>query len=412
MALQATLVAPRPGLRENWPQFALLVAVNALVGGMVGLERTVVPLVATEEFRIASNVLIFSFILAFGLVKAFANLAAGMLADRFTRKNVLVTGWMIGLPVPFMLAYGPSWSWIVAANVLLGASQGFTWSMTVAMKVDLASSRERGLAMGLNECAGYGAVGLTALLTGYVAARTGLRPAPFYIGIVYAVIGLLLSVAVVRDTSAFVPVASDAAAPSAGPRTIDGAQSRRAMWAASQAGFVNNLNDGVSWGVLPLLFAAHGLNVESIGLIKAIYPLTWGIGQIATGALADRAGRRPLIVWGMTVQALALAVVAFGINEPFSTGIIGALLLGIGTAMVYPALLALVSDVAPPVTRATSLGWYRWWRDLGYVGGALVAGIIGNLFGLVWALHIAALLTFASGVVVWLLLPRSSTTAL
>jgi MFS family permease len=260
--------------------------------------------------------------------------------------------------------------------------------------------------MGLNECAGYGAVGLTALLTGYVAAHSALRPDPFYIGIAYAIVGLLLSMVAVRDTTPFVGLASTVSQ-SGDPRPeVSPIHRQRAVWATSQAGLVNNLNDGVSWGVLPLLFTAHGLDVESIGVIKAIYPLTWGLGQIGTGALADVAGRRPLIVWGMVLQAGALTLMAVGINQPFGSGIVGALVLGIGTAMVYPALLALVADVAPADRRATSLGWYRFWRDLGYAVGALVAGIVGNLFGLVWAVYAAAVLTFASGIVAGILLPR------
>src|SRR5262249_47663049 len=263
------------GIAENWPQFSLLILINACVGGMVGLERTVVPLVATEEFHLTSDTLIFSFIVAFGLVKAVANVLSGKLADRFTRKAMLVCGWLIGLPVPFMLAWGPSWAWILAANVLLGASQGFTWSMTVAMKNDLVGTHQRGLAMGLNEFAGYGGLGVTALLTGYIAARTGLRPEPFYVGIFYAVLGLGLSALVVHDTTEFLHHASPAPAAPGGTPPRDPASATRTMFGVSQAGLINNLNDGVSWGVLPLLFTAHGLAVDQIGLIKAVYPLTW-----------------------------------------------------------------------------------------------------------------------------------------
>lgn len=392
----------RLGIRENWPQFSLLVLINACVGGMVGLERTVVPLVATQEFHLTSDTLIFSFIVAFGLVKALSNVVSGMLADRFTRKAMLVSGWLIGLPVPFMLGWGPSWTWILAANVLLGANQGFTWSMTVAMKNDLVGTRQRGLAMGLNEFAGYGGLGLTALLTGYVAARTGLRPQPFYLGIVYAVAGLGLSVLAVRDTSAFVVRGSgrSPATPTGDSTHTRDLHSRtRTMFGVCQAGLVNNLNDGVSWGVLPLLFAVHGLAVNDIGIIKAVYPLTWSLGQLGTGALADRAGRQPLILWGMIVQAFALAVIAFGMPSTYTSGVAGAVLLGLGTAMVYPALLAAAADISPGPRRATTLGWYRFWRDLGYPAGALLAGSISALFGLVWAVYLAGLLTFASGVV-------------
>ena len=388
------------GIRENWPQFSLLVLINACVGGMVGLERTVVPLVATQEFHLTSDTLIFSFIVAFGLVKAISNVASGMLADRFTRKAMLVSGWLIGLPVPFMLAWGPSWTWIIAANVLLGASQGFTWSMTVAMKNDLVGTRQRGLAMGLNEFAGYGGLGITALLTGYIAARTGLRPEPFYIGIVYAVVGLGLSIVAVRDTTGFLRHAvASSTTPAGRSRPLDPESAKRTMFGVCQAGLVNNLNDGVSWGVLPLLFAAHGLAVDHIGIIKAVYPITWSLGQLGTGALSDRAGRRPLILSGMILQALALGVIAFGMPSAYVSGIAGAVLLGLGTAMVYPALLAAAADISPAARRATTLGWYRFWRDLGYPAGALLAGVVGASFGLVWAVYLAGLLTLASGVV-------------
>lgn len=388
------------GIRENWPQFSLLVLINACVGGMVGLERTVVPLVATQEFHLTSDTLIFSFIIAFGLVKAISNVASGILADRFTRKAMLVSGWLIGLPVPFMLAWGPSWMWIIAANVLLGASQGFTWSMTVTMKNDLVGTRQRGLAMGLNEFAGYGGLGLTALLTGYIAARTGLRPQPFYLGIVYAIAGLGLSILAVRDTT---PFRRHEAAPSTtatnSPHVIAPQSGKRAMFGICQAGLVNNLNDGVSWGVLPLLFAAHGLAVNDIGIIKAVYPLTWSLGQLGTGALADHAGRRPLIMWGLITQAFALSVIAFGMPSAYISGVAGAVLLGLGTAMVYPALLATAADISPAARRATTLGWYRFWRDLGYPAGALLAGIVGAALGLVWAVYLAGFLTFSSGVI-------------
>jgi MFS family permease len=396
-------IAVRLGIAENWPQFSLLVLINACVGGMVGLERTVVPLVATQEFHLTSDMLIFSFIVAFGVVKALANVASGMLADRFTRKAMLVGGWLMGLPVPFMLAWGPSWNWILAANVLLGASQGFTWSMTVTMKNDLVGSRQRGLAMGLNEFAGYGGLGITALLTGYIAARTGLRPEPFYLGIVYALLGLGLSIVAVRDTSGFLRHATSAPMTGAATRhvalSLEPESAKRTMFAVCQAGLVNNLNDGISWGVLPLLFAAHGLAVDDIGIIKAIYPLTWSLSQLGTGALADRAGRRPLIMWGMIVQALALGVIGFGVPSAYASGIAGALLLGLGTAMVYPALLATAADISPAARRATTLGWYRFWRDLGYPAGALLAGFVSAACGLVWAVYLAGFLTLVSGVV-------------
>ncbi len=394
------------GLRENWQQFALLVLVNACVGGLVGLERTVVPLVGADEFRLSSEMLVFSFIIAFGFVKAVANLGAGVLADRFTRKSVLVAGWAVGLPVPFMLAFAPTWGWIVAANVLLGINQGLTWSMAVNMKIDLVGPRNRGLAMGLNEAAGYGAVGLTALLTGYVAARTGLRPEPFYVGIVYAAAGLALSAVVVRDTADHARLEArllrdrdglDESRPRVGWVVAETSWRNRTLFGASQAGLVNNLNDGMSWGVFPLLFTASGVGLAGVGVIKAIYPVVWGVGQILTGPLSDRIGRKPLIVGGMLIQAIGHAVIGLGLASPFFAGIVGSVLLGVGTAMVYPALLAAVGDRAHPSWRATSVGVYRFWRDIGYAVGALMAGAVASLLGLVWAVHVAGLLTLASG---------------
>jgi len=397
------------GLRENRAQFWLLVLVNAFVGGMVGLERTVVPLIGTEEFRIASAVVVFSFIIAFGVVKALSNLASGILADRFTRKSVLVAGWAVGLPVPFLLAWGPSWRWIIAANVLLGLSQGLAWSMTVNMKIDLVGPKHRGLAMGLNEFAGYGAVGLTALATGYIAARTGLRPEPFYLGIAYGVLGLGLSVWAVRDTRAHASIEAalhfGGDEPGHTPRiswvVAETSWRNPTLFGVSQAGLVNNLNDGMSWGVFPVLFAAHGVGLEGIGLIKAVYPLTWGVGQVVTGALSDRIGRKPLIVAGMLVQAAGHAVIGFGLDRPFLSGLVGSVLLGGGTAMVYPALLAAVGDVAHPAWRASAMGVYRFWRDLGYAVGALMAGLVAGAFGLVWSVHAAGALTFVSGLLAW-----------
>ncbi|RRJ87389.1 MFS transporter [Paenimyroides tangerinum] len=400
------------GLKENWKQFTLLVLVNVMVGGMVGLERTVVPLIGTEEFKIQSNVVVFSFIIAFGVVKAFTNLISGVLADRYTRKKVLVLGWIIGLPVPFLLAYAPSWNWILFANVLLGVSQGLAWSMTVNMKIDLVGKKSRGLAMGLNEAAGYGAVGLTALLTGYLALHYGLRPQPFYVGIAYTIIGLLLSIFVIRDTRRYAELEAHQI-----QKTTSGEQSHKPnlwwifketsfknknLFSISQAGLINNLNDGMSWGVFPLLFISLGVGLEGVGWIKAVYPVVWGVGQIVTGPLADKWGRKPLIVWGMFVQVLGHIVIGLELFNPLIAGLIGSVLLGLGTAMVYPALLAAVSDAAHPSWRASSLGVYRFWRDMGYAIGALIAGIVGAFFGLIWAVHIAGIITLFSGIIVWI----------
>jgi MFS family permease len=406
--MHATTGTLRLGLRENLAQFSLLVLINAFVGGMVGLERTVVPLIGTEEFGIGSEVVVFSFIITFGLIKACVNLVSGLLADRYTRKTVLVAGWVVGLPVPFMLAFGPSWGWIVGANVLLGISQGLAWSMTVNMKIDLVGPGRRGFAMGLNEAAGYGALGLTALATGYVAARSGLRPEPFYFGIVYSVLGLALSVFLVRDTRGHARLEASAHNPSESierPSTAhvfaETSWRNRTLFSASQAGLVNNLNDGMSWGVFPLLFVANGVSLEGVGLIKAVYPVIWGAGQIISGSLADRIGRKPLIVWGMLVQAAGHAVIGLGLAAPLLAGLVGSVLLGLGTAMVYPALLAAVGDVAHPAWRATSVGVYRFWRDLGYAVGALMAGVVAGVFGLVWAVHVAGILTALSGLLAW-----------
>jgi MFS family permease len=395
------------GLRANWRQFSLLVLINAFVGGMIGIERTVVPLIGSKEFGIASTTLVVSFIVSFGIVKALANLVSGQLADVWGRKQVLVLGWMFGLPVPFMIMWAPSWEWVIAANALLGINQGLAWSMTVIMKVDLVGPKSRGLAVGLNEFAGYLAVGVTAFLTGYLAAHYGLRPTPIYLGVVYAILGLVLSVLLIRDTRAHVRAEignSQRKAATISFWDVFAVTSfrDRNLFAASQAGLVNNLNDGMSWGIFPLYFATFGLGVERIGILKAVYPATWGILQIATGPLSDRWGRKGLIVAGMWVQAAALFLVAF--TGEFQFWLLGSLLLGLGTAMVYPSLIAAVSDASYPSWRARSLSVYRFWRDLGYAIGALSAGIIADSLGLSWAIGIIAALTFFSGVVVALLM--------
>ncbi|TIX07189.1 MAG: MFS transporter, partial [Mesorhizobium sp.] len=378
----------RLGLRENWPQFVLLVVINAFVGGMVGIERTVVPLIGSEEFHVTSTTLIVSFIVSFGVVKALANLVSGQLADAWGRKRVLVLGWLVGLPVPLMIIWAPSWEWVIAANALLGINQGLAWSMTVIMKVDLVGPKSRGLAVGLNEFAGYLAVGVTALLTGYLAAQYGLRPVPIYLGIGYAVVGAALSILLVRDTRDHVRLEASSHAQQAAPisfRQVFALTSfgDRNLFAASQAGLVNNLNDGMSWGIFPLFFASFGLGVERIGILKAIYPATWGVLQIVTGPLSDRWGRKGLIVAGMWVQAAGLFLTAA--TRQFEWWIVGSLLLGLGTAMVYPSLIAAVSDASHPTWRARSLSVYRFWRDLGYAIGALCAGLIADSFGLSWA---------------------------
>ena len=393
----------RLGLKENWQQFSLLVLVNAFVGGMVGLERTVVPLVGPEEFGLVFKTAIFSFIVSFGVVKACSNLVSGVLADNVGRKKVLVAGWLIGVPVPFMIMLAPSWGWIVAANVLLGINQGLAWSMTVLMKIDLVGPRARGLAVGLNEFAGYLAVGATALATGYLASVYGLRPEPFYIGVAYVALGLLVSAFLVRDTGEHVRLEMESHPPEPSPLGFREVFLRtsfkdRNLFACSQAGLVNNLNDGMSWGVLPLFFASFGLGIGRIGILKAVYPALWGVLQVATGPLSDRWGRKGLIVWGMWVQAGALFVTVLG--RSFGWWLVGSALLGLGTAMVYPALIAAVSDASHPSWRARSLSVYRFWRDMGYAVGALSAGLVADLFGLSWAIGSVGALTFASGAVV------------
>jgi len=391
------------GLLANWRQFTLLVLINAFVGGMVGIERTVVPLIGSEEFKITSTTLVVSFIVSFGVIKAFANLVSGQLADTWGRKHVLVLGWLFGLPVPFIIMWAPSWGWVIAANALLGVNQGLAWSMTVIMKIDLVGPKSRGLAVGLNEFAGYFTVGVTAFLTGYLAAEYGLRPAPIYLGVAYALLGAALSIFLIRDTREHVRLEIGN---SPRPTSMIGfwevfaltSFRDRNLFAASQAGLVNNLNDGMSWGIFPLFFAGFGLGVERIGILKAVYPATWGVLQVATGPLSDRWGRKGLIVGGMWVQAGGLLLTA--LTGTFEYWLVGSLLLGIGTAMVYPSLIAAVSDASHPTWRARSLSVYRFWRDLGYAIGALSAGIIADLFGLSWAIGTIAALTFLSGLVV------------
>jgi MFS family permease len=393
----------RLGLKENWRQFSLLILVNAFVGGMVGLERTVVPLIGAEQFGLVLKTAIFSFIISFGVVKACSNLVSGSLADTVGRKKVLVAGWLIGVPVPFMIMLAPSWGWIVGANVLLGVNQGLAWSMTVLMKIDLVGPRGRGLAVGLNEFAGYLAVGLTAFGTGYLASAYGLRPEPFYLGVGYVILGLLISIFFVRDTGEHVRLEMSQHPPEPTMLTFREVFARtsfkdRNLFACSQAGLVNNLNDGMSWGVFPLFFFTFGLGVERIGLLKAVYPAVWGLLQILTGPLSDRWGRKWLVVAGMWVQAAGTFVTVAG--RSFGWWMLGSILLGLGTAMVYPTLIAAVSDNSHPSWRARSLSVYRFWRDLGYAVGALSAGIIADALGISWAIGSVGVLTFLSGVVV------------
>ena len=420
-----TAAAPRPraialGLRANLAQFSLLVGVNALVGGMLGQERTVLPLLATRVFHLTAVTAALTFIVAFGATKALTNFAAGPLSDRFGRKPVLVAGWVAALPVPLLLIWAPSWGWVILANFLLGINQGLAWSMTVNMKIDLVGPVRRGLAMGLNEAAGYGALAVTAYLTGFVAQRSGLRPQPFFFGLAYAGLGLGLSVLLVRETRGHARFEG-----AAGQRNsqqpaltmrrvfVDTSFNERALSASCVAGLTNNLNDGMAWGLFPLYFARHGLSLTGIGVIVALYPLVWGVGQLGTGALSDRIGRKGLIAGGLVTQAVSLAVIAIG--QGFAIWALGAIGLGIGTAMAYPTLLAAIGDVAHPAWRASAVGVYRLWRDTGFVVGALLSGVIADLFGFAAAIWVVAGITAVGAVIVAVRMyethPRSRATA-
>ena len=404
------------GLEANWRQFWLLVTVNAFVGAMVGLERTVLPLIAEADFALASKSAALSFIATFGVVKAATNFFAGRLGDVYGRKPVLIIGWLFALPVPLLVIWAPSWGWIVFANLLLGVNQGLAWSTTVIMKIDLVGPKQRGFAMGLNEFAGYLAVALSALATGAIASSYGLRPEPFYLGIAFAAIGLALSLVFVQETreharleGTLQDVASPEAAvdaPGLGDIVARGSWRDPALATASHAGMVNNLNDGLAWGLFPFFFAAGGLDVAQIGVLSFIYPAVWGILQLWTGALSDRWGRKWLIAGGMAVQALALGTIA--VTQGFWLWAAGTALLGAGTAMVYPTLLASVGDVAHPTWRGTAVGVYRLWRDGGYAVGALLAGALADQFGMGSAILVVAALTLGSALEVGWRMPETA----
>ncbi|WP_189362248.1 MFS transporter [Thermogemmatispora tikiterensis] len=411
--------APQLGLRANWPQFTLLVIINAFVGSLVGIERTILPLLAAHDFGLASKTAILSFLISFGLVKALANLLAGHLGDRYGRKRILVAGWLVGLLVPPLIIIAPNWGWVVFANVLLGINQGLCWSTTVIMKIDLVGPRRRGLAMGLNEAAGYLAVSGAALAAGYLAATYALRPQPFLLGTLLALCGLLLSLFGARESQGHARQEARELQQRAAEETEPGqaqAQPALSFWqivahvswrdrtllAISQAGLVNNLNDGLSWGLFPLYFAAAGLDAAHIGWLVAAYPAVWGAGQLLTGAFSDHLGRKGMISAGMWVQAIGLALML--LTRGFWPWLLGAILLGSGTALVYPTLLAAVSDVTPPDWRASAVGVYRLWRDSGYAVGGLLAGLLADLLSIPWAIGLVALLTFLSGVLAALLM--------
>ena len=400
--------AVRLGLRENAAQFSLLVAVNAFVGAMIGLERSTLPLVGRADFGLESSAAVLSFIVAFGIAKALTNLAAGSAAARAGRRRLLISGWAIALPVPVLIAVAPSWGWIVAANVLLGVNQGLTWSMTVVMKIDLVGPQRRGLALGLNESAGYGGVALAAGLTGWLAAEFAARDVLVVAGAAIAVSALLLSIVFVRDTAAHVALeqardhaTADACAPRLGEAFARASYREPALRSCSQAGLINNLNDALAWGLVPLYLAAHGASVREIGIIAALYPGVWSVTQIATGHWSDHVGRKPLIAGGMLLQAAALALLALGAGA-LTPAAISAVLLGLGTALVYPTLIAAMSDAVTPVARAPVVGVYRFWRDTGYVAGGVIAGTVADAVGYGGAIAVVAGLTAASGL--WVLI--------
>ena len=402
------------GIRENLAQFSLLVIVNAFVGAMVGLERSILPQIAEKDFHLAAKAAILSFIVVFGFTKAFTNYFAGRLSDHLGRKVVLIAGWVVALPVPFLLLWAPTWNWILVANAFLGVSQGLTWSTTVIMKIDLAGPTRRGLAMGLNEFAGYFAVALSALATGYIASRYGLRPAPFYLGFGYTLIGLLLSLFLVRETSHHVTHETNVHHKSASLKLtqreifMKTTFNDKNLSSVTQAGFVNNLNDGMAWGLFPVIYATSGFGLEKIGWLAAIYPATWGIFQLLTGTLSDQLGRKGLIASGMWVQAVGIAITAT--SHSFAGFAWGGVFLGVGTAMVYPTLLAAIGDVAHPSWRASAVGVYRLWRDSGYAIGALIAGIVSDFFGIYSAIWLVAIITLLSGVGVAIRMQETLTT--
>ncbi|MBK8654506.1 MAG: MFS transporter [Haliscomenobacter sp.] len=387
------------GLRENWKQFALLVIINAFVGGMVGLERTILPKLAEQEFEMAAKTAILSFIMVFGVVKAITNYYTGALANRIGRKNLLTLGWLIALPIPFLLIYAPSWGWVILANALLGVNQGLTWSSTVVMKIDLVGEKNRGLAMGLNESAGYLAVGGVAFLTGWIAAEYGVRPYPFYLGIAFAVIGLLSSWLLVRDTVHHVHAETTSSTlPLLKNVFWETTWKNRNLGAISQAGLVNNLNDGMVWGLFPILLASRNFDLAQTGKIAALYPIVWGLGQLFTGKMADHFSKKNMLFWGMLAQGLALLGMLFA-SSFFHFAALSAAL-GAGTAVVYPTFLAAIADYAHPRQRAESIGVFRLWRDLGYAVGALLTGILADSLGMLWAVGAIGFLTLASSIVI------------
>lgn len=394
------------GLKENWKQFTLLVIINAFVGGMIGMERSIFPQFAESVFGIASKTAILSFIIAFGISKAIANYYTGKLANSFGRKNLLMFGWILAIPIPFMLMFAPSWNWVIIANILLGISQGLTWSSTVVMKIDLVGEKDRGFAMGLNEFAGYFAVGIIAFLSAFIANKYGINPYPFYIGVVISIIGFLLTVLWVKDTQAFVKKESESKSSKSLQNVfIDTTFKNKTLSSVTQAGLINNLNDGMIWGLLPILLLTLNFNTDNIGIITAVYPTVWGISQLFTGKMADHFSKKSMLFWGMLVQGIAILFLAF--STEFYTLIVLSVLLGLGTALVYPTFLTSIAAATSAQQRAESIGTFRLWRDLGYAIGALLSGITADIFGLTTAILLIALLTILSAIIIKVRMPET-----
>ncbi len=387
------------GLKENWLQFTILVIVNAFVGGMVGLERTIFPKFAEIEFGVASKTAILSFIIAFGITKAITNYFTGKLANRFGRKNLLLLGWLFAIPIPFVLIYATSWNWVVFANILLGINQGLTWSSTVVMKIDLVGEKDRGMAMGINEFAGYFAVGIVAFLTGFIAQEYGVTPYPFYLGIGISIIGFLLSLFFVKDTRVFVAKEQETTLTEKLDHVfLETTFKNKNLSAVTQAGLVNNLNDGMIWGLLPILLLSLNYDSKNIGIIAAVYPAVWGIGQLFTGKMADIYSKKKMLFWGMLLQGIAIMFIPYFTS--FYALIFIAIILGLGTALVYPTFLSAIADATSPRQRAESIGVFRLWRDLGYAVGAIISGIIADLFGITYAISFIGGITLLSALII------------
>ena len=393
------------GLKENWKQFTLLVIVNAFVGGMIGMERTIFPQFAELQFGVASKTAILSFITAFGISKAIANYYAGRFSNKFGRKNLLLFGWALAIPIPFLLMYAPSWTWVIIANVLLGISQGLTWSSTVVMKIDLVGEKDRGFAMGLNEFAGYFAVGVVAFLTGYIANTYGITPYPFYIGIFISIFGFFMTLLWVKDTRIFFSKES------ATNNTlqlnnvfVETTYKHKTLSSVTQAGLINNLNDGMIWGLLPIVLFSLNFDNKNIGIITAIYPTVWGIGQFFTGKMSDHYSKKAMLFWGMLIQGLAILLIPFS-SEFYALAFISSIL-GFGTALVYPTFLSTIAHATSPKQRAESIGTFRFWRDIGYAFGALISGVTADLFGIQYAIFLIGGLTIMSSLIIKLRMPK------